>query len=273
MNNNYDEKLSNLYNVYKKFEEEEKNINWSLALGLNSVDGLKPSSYLENLIGQYINGNINIEDLELILERYYLKLGVLANSKEKECDIVSSRIIDLLNKDKDDFFLDYEMLLYIHKYLFNNIYDFAGNFRICNLTKKEVVLNNDTVRYANFNEIKDLLIYDFNEERNFNYRKITIDKQAKHFASFSSNIWQIHPFREGNTRTVAVFMIKYLRHLGYDVNNDIFKNNSTYFRNALALSNYSNYKKNINPDFLYLTEFYNNLLYCNNELPKIKVYK
>ena len=147
MNNNYDEKLSNLYNVYKKFEEEEKNINWSLALGLNSVDGLKPSSYLENLIGQYINGNINIEDLESVLEHYYLKLGVLANSKEKECDIVSSRIIDLLSKDKDDFILDYEMLLYIHKYLFNNVYDFAGDFRRCNLTKKEVVLNNDTVRF------------------------------------------------------------------------------------------------------------------------------
>ncbi|WP_261813036.1 Fic family protein [Paraclostridium bifermentans] len=79
-------------------------------------------------------------------------------------------------------------------------------------------------------------------------------------ARFTSSIWQVHPFCEGNTRTTAVFIIKYLRSLGYNVNNDLFKKHSLYFRNALVLSNYSDVNRNIRPDFKYLESFFEKLL-------------
>ncbi len=270
----YQNKMDNLYDVYKKFEEEEKKVNWDLALGLNSVDDLKPSSYLEELIKKYIHGIITINDLENTLENYYKNLDIAVNKREKECDLVSSRIIDLVNKD--DFCFSIDTLKKIHAYLFNGIYDFAGKFRSCNLTKKEVVINNNSVIYADYREINDFLIYDFDSESKADYSKLALDKKVKHFAKFTSDIWQIHPFREGNTRTTAVFMIKYLRSLGYNINNDIFKENSIYFRNALVLSNYYDYQKNITPNFEYLISFYNNLLYCNDDLidlEKIKTKK
>lgn len=256
--------MNNLYEVYKKFEEEEKTVNWNLALGLNSLDGLKPSIYLEELIKQYINGTITINYLEKTLEEYYKNLDILDSKKERECDLVSSRIVDLIGKN--EFIFSVLTLKQIHEYLFKDIYDFAGKFRRCNLTKRESIINNNSVIYADYKHINELLIYDFEIESKTNYKKLSLDKRVKHFAKFTSNIWQIHPFREGNTRTTAVFMIKYLRNLGYNINNDIFKENSIYFRNALVLSNYYDHQQNIEPNFDALIEFYSNLLYCNDNL-------
>lgn len=262
-------KLDNLYDVYKKFEEKEKKVNWDLAIHLNSFDGLKPSTYLEKLINKYIDGKITIFQLECLLEDYYKTLGIIADKSEKECDIVSSRIIDLL--DKNDFIFSVDTLNTIHRYLFNEIYDFAGMFRRCNLVKKEPIINNNSVVYADYKNIKNLLIYDFDLQKDKDITNFSIDKKAKHFAKFTSDIWQIHPFREGNTRTVTVFMIKYLRSLGYDIDNSIFKENSINFRNALVLSNYCDYKNKIKPNFEPLLEFYYSII-SNNEknIQKVK---
>lgn len=73
---------------------------------------------------------------------------------------------------------------------------------------------------------------------------------------FISGIWQIHPFREGNTRTVAVFLIQYLRGLGLDINYQPFQDNSRFLRDALVLDNANLSQK----DSSYLTHFFNNLL-------------
>lgn len=182
----------------------------------------------------------------------------------QKINIASKRIIELINNN--DFSFEIETLQNIHIYLFHDIYDFAGQFRLCNLTKKEPIINNETVIYADYHEIKNLLNYDFSVEKEKNYQNLALDKKVKNLAKFTSNIWQIHPFRDGNTRTIAVFMIKYLSMLGYNINNDNFKDNFTYFRNALVFSNYYNQKKNISINLEYLMMFYNNLLCNNNEV-------
>ena len=260
-----DRKLDKLYEMYKRFEAEERKINWGTAIGLNQVDGLTPSIYLEQLVKKYMDEEININTLEKKLNEYYKKQNSNLNiiKSEKECDIVSSRIYDLISND--NFYFSIDTLKNIHKYLFKDIYDFAGVYRNCNLTKKEPIIDNDTVKYANYNEINDLLIYDFQLEYETKFLNFSLEKQVKHFAKFSSDIWQVHPFREGNTRTTAVFMIKYLRNLGYNVNNEIFKENSIFFRNALVLSNYYNNNKNIYPNYDNLYSFFEKLL-SNEEI-------
>ncbi len=182
-------------------------------------------------------------------------------NNQQNLNLVSQRIVELVNND--DFSFNIDTIKNIHIYLFHDIYDFAGQFRLCNLTKKEPIINNETVIYADYHEIKNLLFYDFNVEKEKDYKNLLLDKKAKSFAKFTSDIWQTHPFRDGNTRAIAVFMIKYLNSLGYTINNDNFKANFAYFRNALVLSNYYNRQNDIMPNLEYLTVFYNNLL-CNS---------
>ena len=178
--------------------------------------------------------------------------------REKECDIVSLRIAQLL-EDKS-FGFSPVALKNIHKFLFKDIYDFAGNYRNYNITKKEEILNGDTVKYVNYQDIESYIEYDFKEEKDFDYSKLNKDELISHIIKFTSSIWQIHPFGEGNTRTIAVFIEKYLNSIGFNINNDMFKNNSLYFRNALVRSNYGNIPKGIYPTFQYLAMFFENLL-------------
>lgn len=93
-----------------------------------------------------------------------------------------------------------------------------------------------------------------------NYRGLTTDGVINHIVDFVTLLWQNHPFREGNTRTTAVFVIKYLRSIGFEVNNDLFAENSWYFRNALVRANYRNPLKNIEPDRSFLIKFFRNLM-------------
>lgn len=185
------------------------------------------------------------------------------NQSQLNINLVSERMMKLISND--DFSFQIETLKNIHLYLFHDIYDFAGQFRLCNLTKKEPIINGNTVIYADYHEIKNLLVYDFSVEKEKDYTHLSLDKKIKNFAKFTSNIWQAHPFKDGNTRTISIFMIKYLNSLGYYIDNDIFKANFTNFRNSLVLSNYYNYKNNISPNFEYLILFYNNLLGNNND--------
>jgi fido (protein-threonine AMPylation protein) len=153
-------------------------------------------------------------------------------------------------------------LIEIHRRLFENIYPkIAGKIRDYNITKKEWVLDDATVSYVSFNMIKTALDYDFTEEKNFDYKPLPLKEKVSHIIKFISGVWQIHPFGEGNTRTMAVFTIKYLRTFGFDVENDTFADNSWYFRNALVRANYSNFIKNIYATQEYLDKFFNNLLF------------
>ena len=254
-------------------DTKKKQEYWNTGIGLNKVDNLEPSKYLIDLSKKNINGELKYSEVENLLKTYYetQNQSDISIQREKECDIVSLRIAQLL-EDKS-FGFSPVALKNIHKFLFKDIYDFAGNYRNYNITKKEEILNGDTVKYVNYQDIESYIEYDFKEEKDFDYSKLNKDELISHIIKFTSSIWQIHPFGEGNTRTTAVFIEKYLNSIGFNINNDMFKNNSLYFRNALVRSNYGNIPKGIYPTFDCLVMFFENLLQGkNNELENRELY-
>ena len=248
---------------------KEKSIAWSIATGLQQVDGLTPSPYLYSLAKRNIEGEITIEEVKKLIESYYESKGVRTaeEAKAKEADEVSSRINELIREKSFSFNID--QLLAIHEHLFKGVLFSvkAGKFRDYSITKKEWVLDGDTVLYAPYDLIKSSLEYDFEIEKKFDYSKLSKEETVAHITQFVAGIWQIHPFGEGNTRTTAVFTIKYLRTLGFSIGNEPFETYSWYFRNALVLANYTNIQKGIYSDLTYLERFFRNfLLGEHNEL-------
>ena len=226
--------------------------------GLQDVDGLKNSEYFLAESKRYIDGEISLNELNKKIQEYYDNKPD-ADADQKEADIVSGRIAELLSDNSFTFSIG--QLLAIHKYLFNGVLLHAGKFRTYNISKKEWVLGGDTVTYGDYRELKYALEYDLEQERNFSYKDLRPQEVVSHLSFFVANLWQNHIFGEGNTRTVAVFVIKYLRKLGFDVTNDTFEKNAWYFRNALARANYSDYSRNIFEDRSGLNQFFENLLY------------
>ena len=241
-----------------------KQQEWDMAIGLQEVDNLKPSKYLEKLLQENIMGEKTIYEVENELKQYYVEKDKndIKNQEEFECDLVSTRIVQLL--EEDNFELSINYIKYIHEYLFKDIYDFAGEFRKVDFSKHEKILNNDSVAYGDCKLLEQSLNYDISLEKNKNYNVMNIVDVINNITSFSSNIWQVHPFREGNTRTTALFIEKYLISLGYDVDNTMFKEKSIYYRNALVRSNYFNNYLKIKQDNSFLIKFYENLLLGKN---------
>lgn len=252
----------NEYNVEYKTQKYIKQLKWDMAIGLQEVDNLKPSKYLEKLLEKNVEGNLTIKEVEKELKNYYTEKGNEINYKELECDFVSTRIVELLDDNKFELSVNY--LKHIHKYLFQDVYEFAGEFRKIDFSKNEKILNNDSVAYGDCNTLNESLEYDINKELEKKYDEMNIVEVIKNITDFSSSIWQVHPFREGNTRTTAVFIEKYLINLGYRVDNTLFKDKSVYYRNALVRSNYFNNYLKIKEDNSYLIKFYENLLLGKN---------
>lgn len=247
-----------------KSKDYVKQLEWDMAIGLQEVDNLKPSKYLEKLLGENVSGNLTIKQVEEELREYYIEKDKKQelNHNELECDFVSTRIVELLQIDNFELSVDY--LKYIHKYLFQDVYEFAGEFRNIDFSKHEKILNNDSVAYGDCKTLKESLEYDISLEKEKNYKDMSVVEVINNITKFSSSIWQVHPFREGNTRATALFIEKYLISLGYNVNNTLFKDKSVYFRNALVRSNYFNNYLNIKEDSRYLVRFYENLLLGKN---------
>ena len=247
-----------------KSKDYVKQLEWDMAIGLQEVDNLKPSKYLEKLLGENVSGNLTIKQVEEELREYYIEKDKKQelNHNELECDFVSTRIVELLQIDNFELSVDY--LKYINKYLFQDVYEFAGEFRKIDFSKHEKILNNDSVAYGDCKTLKESLEYDISLEKEKNYKDMSVVEVINNITKFSSSIWQVHPFREGNTRTTALFIEKYLISLGYNVNNTLFKDKSVYFRNALVRSNYFNNYLNIKEDSRYLVRFYENLLLGKN---------
>lgn len=232
---------------------------WQVAIGLQAVDGLKPSHYLIETAQKHIAKELTIDEVEARISSYYKS----AESRKEvegtdEADMVASRITRLLSEKQFSF--TPAMLSSIHRSLFGGVLTHAGKYRAFNITKKEWVLDGDTVLYAPADMLSATLNYDFTQEKQFSYKGLAVEDTIAHLSSFISGIWQIHPFSEGNTRTTAVFTIKYLQSLGYNVNNDAFKQHSWYFRNALVRANYSNLQKDVERTTEYLQLFFRNLL-------------
>ena len=252
------------YTEETKPEGYVKQLEWDMAIGLQEVDNLKPSKYLEKLLEENVSGNLTIKQVEEELREYYIEKDKKQelNHNELECDFVSTRIVELLQIDNFELSVDY--LKYIHKYLFQDVYEFAGEFRNIDFSKHEKILNNDLVAYGDCKTLKESLEYDISLEKEKNYKDMSVVEVINNITKFSSSIWQVHPFREGNTRTTALFIEKYLISLGYEVDNTLFKDKSVYFRNALVRSNYFNNYLNIKEDNNYLVKFYENLLLGKN---------
>ena len=238
----------------------EKSEAWQTAIGLQAVDGLNTSEYLLDTAKDHIEGKITIDEAQKRIYSYYEQRSVRteAENETKEADIVSARITKLLG-EKAFQFSPAEWIT-IHRRLFENVFDHAGQIRQYNIKKSEWVLNGDTVIYADWNSIKETLDYDFATEKQFSYEGLSGEAAVKHLAKFASDIWQIHPFGEGNTRATAVFMIKYIKTFGFRVNNDAFRENSWYFRNALVRANYNDLPKGIHSTTRFLELFFANLL-------------
>jgi len=229
------------------------------AIGLQDVDDLKPSQYFLDTVKQNIEGKITLEEVRKLVDRYYTtKEGLQQEKRTEEADKVSVRIAELIAHKTFSFRPN--SLAAIHRHLFEGIYKFAGTYRDYNITKPELVLRGDTMRYESDNLISDTLEYEFDTEKNFSYEGLSMPEMVKHISRFIANVWQIHPFGEGNTRTTAVFTIQFLRSLGFKVTNEIFAENSKYFRNSLVRANYTNMQYGIGETTEYLERFFRNLL-------------
>lgn len=241
--------------------KKEKTYAWTTAIGLQQVDGLTPSKYLFETAKRNIDGEISVAEATSIIDSYYeSKTDRSGNDNERteEADKVSSRIAQILSEKSFNFSPSY--LIALHGRLFSGIFKFAGKIRDYDISKKEWVLDGDSVMYGAAFELKAALDYDFEQERHFSYKNLTLEETVKHITFFVSRLWQIHAFGEGNTRTTAVFMIKYLRSLGFNADNDLFAENSWYFRNALVRANYNNLQKGIHENPEFLEKFFRNLM-------------
>lgn len=250
-----------------ELDKKEKSIAWSIATGLQQVDVLTPSAYLYETAKRNIEGEISIEEARKLVDSYYESKTARTedNDDKKEADKVSARIVQILRDQTFDFSPAY--YIHIHKKIFEDVFKFAGTIRDYNITKNEWILNSDTVYYADAYDIKEALDYVITKERNFDYSNLSTEEAVKHLTRFTSDIWQIHPFGEGNTRTTAIFIIKYLRFLHFIENTEPFEKHSWYFRNALVRANYDNFPKGIFKSFDYLEIFFRNvILNENNEL-------
>lgn len=260
------DKYKQLYIDFEAYErvaephKREKASAWRTAIGLQDVDGLEVSDYLKKAAVRHIEGDITIDDIREQLKSYYVSKEAhdRGSAGKEEADRVAANIAKLLG-EKSFSFTALEFLN-IHRHLFEGIFKHAGEIRPYDISKKEWVLNGDTVLYGRAADIMMALRYDIQQEKDFNYKGLPLDDVVRHVADFVALLWQNHPFREGNTRTTAVFVIKYLRSIGFKVDNDLFANNSWYFRNALVRANYRNVSKGIEPDKSFLIKFFRNLM-------------
>ncbi len=241
-------------------DKQERAYAWQTAIGLQAVDGLTTSDYLKDTACKHIDGDITIDEARELIKSYYLSKSSREpdEDEKREADTVAANITKILSTRTLDFSTNGYVSL--HRRIFDGVFKFAGRIRDYDITKKEWVLDGDTVNYLNWEDLRRAIDYDLEQERNFSYAGLSSDDMIKHIARFVSNLWQIHAFGEGNTRTTAVFTIQYLRSIGFNVSNSLFANHSWYFRNALVRANYKNVPKGIDYTPVYLEQFFRNLL-------------
>ena len=249
-------------------QKKERAEAWRVAIGLQAVDGLKTSEYLQQTARRNIEGEISIDEARELVKEYYIKKTVHDNDDAdiEEADRVSSNISKLLQTDA--FTYSVAGLAAIHRAIFDGVFKHAGRFRDYDISKKEWVLQGDSVLYGRWQDLRMTIEYDLEQERLFDYTNLSKKQIIEHLSKFVAGLWQIHPFGEGNTRTTAIFTIKYLRSLGFSVNNELFERHSWYFRNSLVRANYRNIQKGINAEPEFLEKFFGNLLLGENNVLK-----
>lgn len=241
-------------------DKRERAYAWRTAIGLQAVDGLQVSDYLKQTARRNIEGEITIDEARELIKTYYQTKTTREpdDDEKQEADRVSGNITRILSRQTLDF--SAHGFIALHRRIFEGVLKHAGEVRKYDITKKEWVLRGDTVNYLNYEDVRRALDYDIGQEKAFDYKGLSIDEIISHITKFVAGLWQIHPFGEGNTRTTAVFTIQYLRSIGFDVNNDLFAENSWYFRNALVRANYKNVVLGVDYTPIYLERFFRNLL-------------
>ena len=249
-------------------QQKERAEAWSVAIGLQAVDGLKTSEYLQQTARRNIEGEITIDEARELVKEYYVKKTAhdAGDEDKEEADRVSSNISKLLQTDA--FTYSAAGLAAIHRAIFEGVFKHAGRFRDYDISKKEWALRGDSVLYGHWQDLRMAIEYDLEQERQYDYTGLSKDQMVEHLAKFVAGLWQIHPFGEGNTRTTAIFAIKYLQSQGFSVNNELFKRHSWYFRNALVRANYRNLEKGIGYEPIFLIRFFRNLLLGENNVLK-----
>lgn len=233
---------------------------WRTAIGLQQVDGLQTSEYLHETVRRNIEGEITLDEVQQLIKAYYVSKTdhTPADEEMEEADQAASNISKILASKTLDFSTNGFVAL--HRRIFTGVFKHAGHIRDYDITKKEFVLRGNTVNYLNWEDLRRALDYDIEQEKQFSYKGLSADEIIAHITKFVSDLWQIHAFGEGNTRTTAVFTIQYLRSIGLDVNNDLFAKHAWYFRNALVRANYKNAKLGVDYSPIYLERFFRNLL-------------
>ncbi len=241
-------------------EQKERVLYWKTAIGLQDVDALEPSPFLLRIALDHTRGSIDLAEAERQVERDVrerTKDGGIGN-RSLEADLVPVHLVRLLCEDSFD--LSPSAWRAIHQELFRGVFRHAGSYRTCNLTKREWALKGQTVAYTPWPHIPETVTYDLQREAGFSWQGLTAAEAIRHIADFIAGIWQIHPFREGNTRGTAVFLIRYLRSLGCPLRIDVFADHSWYFRNALVRASFEDRAGGIRPTPAFLIRFLENLL-------------
>lgn len=253
--------IFNEYIVQNDGDLKQRAHNWQIAIGLQDVDRLQTSAYLLETARKHIEGELDIAAVQQRIKEYYCTVEgrELASQRTDEADIVAARISAILAEETFTFIPAFYANL--HKRLFSGVFKHAGEYRTVNISKREWVLDGESVLYAPYELLRETLEFDFTQERIFSYSNLSAAESIKHISKFISGLWQIHPFMEGNTRTTAVFTIMYLRQFGFSVNNEPFRDHSWYFRNALVRANFNDYKHGISANTVFLEKFFENLLF------------
>lgn len=265
---NYEQQYIN-FDEYVRASEPHKRERaeaWRVAIGLQAVDGLQTSDYLQETARRNIEGEITIDEARELVKQYYIAKVARDedDANKEEADKVSGNISKLLQTDAFSFSV--AGLASIHRSIFQGVFKHAGRFRDYDISKKEWVLRGESVIYGRWQELSETIAYDIEQERKFDYSSLSKEQMVDHLAKFTSGLWQIHPFCEGNTRTTAIFIIKYLRSLGFSINHELFERHSWYFRNALVRDNYRNLVKKVYYEPVFLQQFFRNLLLGTNSI-------
>ena len=259
------------FDEYVKASEPHKRERaeaWRVAIGLQAVDGLQTSEYLQETARRNIEGEISIDEARELVKQYYVTKTARDedDDNKEEADKVSSNISKVLQTDAFSFSV--AGLASIHRSIFQGVFKHAGRFRDYDISKKEWVLRGESVIYGCWRDLSETIAYEIEQERKFDYSLLNKERMVEHLAKFTSVLWQIHPFCEGNTRTTAIFIIKYLRSVGLSINNESFERHSWYFRNALVRDNYRNLVKKVYHEPVFLQRFFRNLLLGENNILK-----
>lgn len=247
------------YRVAGEPAQGERARSWQTAIGLQEVDGLRVSDYLVDAAKSHIEGHRDLSATQALVHSYYERRGARRDAeRQEEADKAAVNIVRLLCEPS--FTFSPEGLCGIHRRIFTGVFPHAGRLRDYDFTKQEWVLGGASVVYAPHADLLRTLQYDLDRERDFSYKALSLDEKIRHLARFIADLWQIHPFCEGNTRATAVFAIKYLRSIGFQADNDPFKENSWYLRNALVRASYRNAARGVEPTLHPLELFMRNLL-------------